>query len=317
MPFRLFSETAKRWRAWLLARRPRGHPARIAAREVYILPTGAGVAAALALAAMWVASINYGLALGHALTYFLVAVGVVSLFQTQRSLVDLEIAARPAQPVFAGEPLVFLLSVRELRGRARFALRIRGDGLPPINCALSAWGETTLRLSTPTTHRGWLEMPPLVIETEWPFGFARAWTYVALPVRGLVYPKPAENPPPAPRLPGRETGVARGEEDFAGLSDHRPGEPLPRVAWKASARLEEGLLAKRFAGGESQILWLDWQALPSALDKETRLAWLARWALDAERARLAWGLVLPTIRLAPGSGPEHLAHTLSALALYD
>ena len=53
------------------------------------------------------------------------------------------------------------------------------------------------------------------------------------------------------------------------------------------------------------------------LDVETRLSQFARWCLDADAQGRALGLSLPGVRVPLGTGPEHLAGCLAALALFD
>jgi uncharacterized protein (DUF58 family) len=96
---------------------------------------------------------------------------------------------------------------------------------------------------------------------------------------------------------------------------YQNGDPQKMIAWKLAARSDD-LSVKLFdaeAGGE---LVLDYLSLPTALDVETRLARLARWVLDAEAAHMKYGLRLPTEAIAPGSGAEHRARCLTALALF-
>jgi len=64
------------------------------------------------------------------------------------------------------------------------------------------------------------------------------------------------------------------------------------------------------------MLWLDWQALPSGLDNEARIAVLTRWVLDAQAGGGAWGLRLPGRTLPPVTGEAHLHRCLEALALH-
>jgi uncharacterized protein (DUF58 family) len=63
-------------------------------------------------------------------------------------------------------------------------------------------------------------------------------------------------------------------------------------------------------------LWLEWDTLRE-LDVEARLSRLARWVVDAEAARLTYGLRLPGASIAPGQGPAHRHQCLRALALYN
>ncbi|MFN3883666.1 MAG: DUF58 domain-containing protein, partial [Rhodocyclaceae bacterium] len=149
----------------------------------------------------------------------------------------------------------------------------------------------------------------------------RCWAYAAPASRCLVYPRPARAVPPAPTFSGMQAGrlpSEAGDEDFAGLKRHQPGDPLHHVAWKAAARLgpEAALQTKQFSGSTAQAPWFDWALLPSTLDVEARLSILARWVLDAEAAGLSYGLRLPGQEIPQAHGDAHCHACLKALALY-
>ena len=92
----------------------------------------------------------------------------------------------------------------------------------------------------------------------------------------------------------------------------RQGQTLARAR-----QLDGPLLTKLFSGAAAQQIWLDWQALPEAIDSEQRLSILARWMLDADAAGLVWGLRIPGVELAPDHGPAQLCAGLRALALFN
>ncbi|MGH8280118.1 MAG: DUF58 domain-containing protein, partial [Gammaproteobacteria bacterium] len=156
-----------------------------------------------------------------------------------------------------------------------------------------------------------------VVDTTYPFGLFRAWSWVYMPLRVLVYPAPATDAPPLP-LPAGNTGVGRsaaqGEDDFAGLRDYRAGDSPRRIAWKASAR-ENRLLTKQFSGSGPEIHWLDFGML-AMRDPEARLAVLCRWVLLAHAEDLEYGLKLPGKIIGTGRGDLHRDACLRALALY-
>ena len=72
---------------------------------IYILPTRAGWAYALTMVVMLLASINYQLNLGYALTFLLAGSGLVSMHLTHGTLRGLTLHLRPPPTVFAGDPL--------------------------------------------------------------------------------------------------------------------------------------------------------------------------------------------------------------------
>jgi uncharacterized protein (DUF58 family) len=164
-------------------------------------------------------------------------------------------------------------------------------------------------------------LPRVTIETRYPIGIIRAWSYCAPDFRCLVYPKPAGVAPPLPFALGDDSGLVaggQGNDDFAGLRPHQQTDSPRHVAWKVAARREADapLLTKEFTGTAAATLWLDWNVLPPALGDEQRLSVLARWILDARAAGYAWGMRLPEVTLPPAGDEAHVRACLKALALH-
>ena len=70
------------------------------------------------------------------------------------------------------------------------------------------------------------------------------------------------------------------------------------------------------ADGTIDELVLDFDALPSRLDVELRLARMTRWVLEAEQRALPYAFRLGRTHFDTGLGTAHEAACLRALALY-
>jgi uncharacterized protein (DUF58 family) len=102
-------------------------------------------------------------------------------------------------------------------------------------------------------------------------------------------------------------------DELAALREYRVGDPQRHVAWKASAR-HDNLLVKDFERAQNRPQWqLDWRRL-DGLDEESRIARLARWVNEAHAQQRHFSLWLPGNIIPNGSGPEHYAHCMNALA---
>lgn len=299
---------------------PEPTPITLVQRRVYVLPTRVGLAFAIALITIFLGAVNYNLSLGHALVFWLAGLGIVTILHTFRNLVQLTLRPGRCPPVFVGDMARFDLLLENTRRDTRINLQLSFAGEVPVEIDLPAHTTSTVTLMLPTTQRGWQALPRVTIATTWPLGLVRAWSYIAPEMRCLVYPAPARNAPPLPWSSEAFQGTShagQGVDDFAGLRHHQPADPPRHVAWKAAARQDDGKLqTKLFSGQSAQELWLDWDAAPSTLTIEQRIACLARWLLDADAAGMHWGLRLPTLRLAPAQGAAHRAAGLQALALY-
>jgi uncharacterized protein (DUF58 family) len=312
------TRSVQRWAAAWVRRRqgPDTHTVALHRRRIYILPTRFGVLFAVMVFAMLLGSLNYGASLGFALTFLLAGLGLVLMHHCHNNLLGTEIRFLGAAPVFAGERAEFRLALINRTARPRFEIELvhNAHRAGPVD-VLDA--SETLELGVDTQRRGWVTLERFGVETRHPARLFRAWTWVHMDSRCLVYPALAEPGRPLPRSRGTSLGgqPSKGEDDFGGLRQAAPGDPPQRIAWKAYAR-SGMLLLKQFAGGEREPCLLEWDMLPE-LDVEGRLSQLARWCLDAEAEGRELGLDLPGVRIPLGSGPRHVATCLEALALFE
>jgi len=286
-------------------------------RRVYILPTRPGVVFGVALILMLIGSINYNLSLGYVLTFLLAGLGIVSILHTFRNLVHLYVSGGRVSSVFAGDTAQFQIVLENRDGFTRHSLEF-ACGTARTRADVPAQRHQTVELGVKTERRGWLPLPRVTIDTRFPLGLTRAWSYVQPDMRALVYPRPDTAPLPAPDA-DPETGDAvstgTGTDDFAGLRPYHSSDSPRHVAWKASAR-SEILLTKFFSGRASSELWFDWERLPPGMGVEARLSRLARWVLLAEESDQRYGLRLPGVSVPVGEGLTHRDRCLRELALY-
>ncbi|HEU4617703.1 MAG TPA: DUF58 domain-containing protein [Gammaproteobacteria bacterium] len=313
---------ARRAAEWARRRQgPDGTAVRLARRRIYILPTRFGIALAVLIFAMLLGSMNYGTSLGFALTFLLASLGLVVLHHCHNNLLRAEIRFVGAPPVFAGGEASFQIGVGNDTALPRYEIEL---GVPereptrPVD--VEAGGFAVLSVTVPAPRRGWLPLPRFSVSTRHPGNLCRAWTWLHMDARCLVYPAPAPPGRPVPPAASRnDAGSADGREggnaDFIGLRAATPSDSPKHMAWKAYARNDQ-LLVKQFAGAEERAEIFAWDSLPG-LDAERRLAQLARWCLDAHGAGRRFGLRLPGRVVGLGSGEHHLHECLAALALFD
>jgi len=288
----------------------------IGRRRVYILPTQLGAGYAALLFAMLLGGLNYGNNLALAFTFVLAAGGWVAMHQCHRNLAGLRLAPAGTRAPYAGDPAEFSFALSSAYARNDLVLSAAGGAAPPAS--VGAGSATTVSVLAPTTRRGRVPLGRLRIESTFPLGLFRAWTWVHPELECLVYPRPAprdrEGPPPAIEAGSAHDGRARGEEDFAGLRAFRDGDPPRRIAWKAWARGGE-LVVKQFVGAARAPVVLDLADAPGR-DLEARLARLARWVVDAEERGDRYGVRLEARETGPGTGLAHRNRCLAQLATY-
>jgi uncharacterized protein (DUF58 family) len=289
-------------------------------RRVYIVPSRLGLLFGGVLLILLVGSINYTLSLGFALTFLLAGIGLAGMVQTARNLARLAVQAGRAEPAFAGERALYRLVLANGAefDRPEILLRHVASGAQ-CRVDVAATASTEAVLAVPALRRGWQPLGRVMLETRFPLGLFRAWSFVEPDCRSLVYPRPEPGALP-PRAPSLQAGGARaraqGRDDFSGLRDYQPTDSPRHVAWKAAARNED-MLTKQFAGEAVAELWLMLSDLPTSLGLEARLSRLAGWVLAAEHSGAHYGLRLPGTELAPARGDAHRSACLEALALYQ
>src|ERR1700709_370123 len=127
-----FLDGRARWRAWWDARRQPRESQTLTQRNIYIVPSRAGLAFCLTLLLLLVVSINYQLSLGFALTFLLAGGAAASMHMTHGILRGLTLHLKPLVPAFAGDTAVMELIVTN-PGRDRVGIGFGLDlGQRPI-----------------------------------------------------------------------------------------------------------------------------------------------------------------------------------------
>jgi uncharacterized protein (DUF58 family) len=308
----------RKTRAW--ARRRHGidpDPVDLSGRRIYILPTGLGIAFALMLFAMFLGAMNYGNNLALGLAFVLGSLGLTAMHYCHRNLAAVRIASAASEPVFVGDQARFRIALENHAPLARHELTIGNDLGTSRPVRIEPDGRAVLMVNVIAGRRGYLPLDHFDIATRHPFGLFRAWAYLHMDVKCVVYPRPAPRglpPPPVETDIGGAQDSARGDEDFAGLRSFHQGDSPRHVAWKAYARGQE-LQIKVYAGTAVTSHLFDWESLPG-LDTEARLSQLCRWIEDAYAEGHAFGVRLPGTDLPADIGPAHRQRCLTALALF-
>ena len=317
----MIARLRRRAKAWFENRLARSDTLSLTQRNVYILPTRAGLMFVFVLLVMLLASINYQLNLGYVLTFLLAGAGFVSLHLTHGTLCGMTLHLRPPQPGFAGEALpleVVLSSPRRALHAVGLGFEHAASRDADVFVDVPAGGAAVAHLSLVPPRRGLQPVPTLHVETRYPFGLFRAWTVWRPAAQALAWPAPERPAAPLPHgtAAGRAAALQRhaGGDEFDGVRSYRRGDALKHVVWKKVAKGGD-LVSRDHAGSVPQELWLDWQST-QVTGTEARLSRLASWVLSADAASIAHGLRLPGVERPPGLGAAHRRASLDALALW-
>ena len=312
-----------RLRQWWQGRLTAADAVLLTQRNVYILPTRAGLMLALTLGVLLIASINYQLNLGYLFTFLLAGCAAAGVWVGHGTLRGLGLKLLPPQPVFAGQPAFLDVRLSSARAAPRHAigLAVMGAGREDARWAwadVPARGEAALQTSFCPARRGLHAAPLLVVQTLFPLGAFRIWTVWKPAAQVLAWPAPEVNAPPLPAGEARAgAGQAASRErapgEFDGVRPWQRGDTLRQVVWKKFAKSGE-LVSRDAQHLQRQQLWLDF-ARTGAPDAESRLSRLAAWVLAADARQLEYGLRLPGLEIEPDSGAAHKLRCLRALAL--
>lgn len=307
-----------RMRRWWEARLPRSDQLLLTQRNIYILPTRAGLMLGATVLLLLLASINYQLNLGYLLTFLLAGCALVGMHVGHATLRGLQLHLLPPEPQFLGTGSTLTVELASTRKTAR-----HGIAASLLDAAKQAWvdvpagGRSQVHVAFTPTRRGLHAIPTLTLETRFPMGAFRVWTLWRPAAQVLVYPQPEAHPPPLPagepRAGGATARQAASTGEFDGVRAYRRGDPLKLVVWKKAAKAGE-LVSRDSQQAQRHELWLD-ATLAQLPDSEQRLARLCAWVLQADRLDLEYGLRVPGAELAPASGEAHKRRCLEALAL--
>lgn len=325
----IFSSAPRWWqwrarmRQWWQGRLTAADAVLLTQRNVYILPTRAGLMLALTLGVLLIASINYQLNLGYLFTFLLAGCAAAGVWVGHGTLRGLGLKLLPPQPVFAGQPAFLDVRLSSARAAPRHAigLAVMGAGREDARWAwadVPARGEAALQTSFCPARRGLHAAPLLVVQTLFPLGAFRIWTVWKPAAQVLAWPAPEVNAPPLPvgearAGAGQAASRERAPGEFDGVRPWQRGDTLRQVVWKKFAKSGE-LVSRDAQHLQRQQLWLDF-ARTGAPDAESRLSRLAAWVLAADARQLEYGLRLPGLEIEPDSGAAHKLRCLRALAL--
>lgn len=308
----------RQFQRWLDRRLPPRDHVVLNRHNILTVPTRNGLLFVLCAALIFIAAINYAVSLAFGLAFLMVSVFILAILHAFNNLSGLRLDNQPSPPVFCGEQATFKVLVSRGANKQHESLELNFADGPISHCDLIDNDQERVDVFTLATRRGYFKPPRLRITTFFPLGLCRAWSVMDLNLHCLVYPKPIPH-----RLDGFTRGSSgasdaaiskEGSEDFCGLRDYLPGDPMRQVAWKNVAR-GQGMQVKQFVDYVDNKVWLDWDMF-YGFGTEERLSRLCYCVLKLARTGDPFGLKLPGVEISPGCGLEHRNKLLRTLALY-
>jgi len=295
-------------------------PITIRHERIYILPTGRGMAFLGVLLIMLLASMNYRLNLGYALSFILIGLFASSLLSTYLNLVKLTFTSVSAKDTFAGTPLVFEVKIKESGNRSRHSIEIAtADSRDRID--IKRGHSSTALLSIASPARGVRNIGRITLSSDFPLGLWRGWGYIHAESIGYVYPAPEIPVVPfqSARREGLEGSEFSDEREFKELRAYQITDNPSAIAWKTVARGGQWY-TKEFEATTSANCDVEirWEEIDRTLSSEQRLSRMCAWLVEAEKKSLPYDIQLPgynhqSKQRGPGAQKKHLRQ----LALFN
>jgi uncharacterized protein (DUF58 family) len=301
---------------WLHRRIPPQQSITLSQKSIFIFPTRTGFVYSILLLTLLIAAINYENSLIFGLVFWLASVFFVTIFYTYRNLSSIRLELQKSGTGFVGEDIEFVVKVSRPENSKREGIQL---GWPN---EVKQWAElydspsTNVHLFVNAKQRGHLNPKRLLVETYFPLGLLRAWTWIDLNAKAIIYPKPLFHDDTFTASGDENEGQLThhsGSDDFHDMRNYHPGDSPRHILWRSYARQDE-LIVKQFASYADSHLVLDWYQLQG--DTEQRLSYLTAMALNAYKSDKEFGLKLPQLEVSPDIGKAHLERVLHTLALY-
>lgn len=297
---------------WMRRRLPRCREVTLSQRQIFVFLTREGALFVVLLAVTFLAGINYANNLILGVFFLLSSILVIGIHHSYAQLSGLKIKVLHASNSQAGTQARFQIEMSATTARCYCQLELVWQQYQRI----AVLNDTqVLHFDIDTPKRGRFLPPRLMLQSVYPLGLIRAWTYIYFDQEVWVSPRPIEAERNVLNRIGGEGEEAHGlsgQEEFFELKNYVKGESLSRVSWSHLAR-GQGLLSKQFVDFCAEQDALDYEQMP-ALDHETRLSQMAYWVELLARQNTAFSMRLPSSTLPMGQGEQHTHQALQLLA---
>ena len=308
----------QRYQQWLDRRIPRSASVQLSQRNLFIFLSRHGFYFLLLDALLWIGATNYQNNLIFALSFLILAVLFVAILQTFSHLNGVQLRFVGAEPVFSGEAIHTRFSLHAISLRQK--IELHWPQQPIVSVTIFPEEPSFITLTHATATRGTMQLGRLHLQSVYPLGVVRCWSWLDFGVSVLVYPKPVEADYRLCCRGGntKEAAIEQvidGDEYFS-LKPYAVGEPNSRIAWKQYAA-GRGLYVREYSEERGGEVILDFSVMNDP-DLELRLSKLCYCACFLYEQGRAFGLSLPNRPDIPvASGEKHWRTVLTALALFE
>ncbi len=293
-----------------------------------LIPTQRGAMLALAAALLFLAALNTGSNLFYLVFAGLGAVLVLSFFAPLGNLRRVALLREPPHGVHRGEPFSIGLTLKNRSASwpvlsVRVAEATRREETLAYLAALGPREEARLSVMETLPRRGVHRLPPLVVESGYPFGLLTRRRLMQDNAEVVVYPRVrplrTASLEQSTRTGARSRTALRDGDEFFSLREYVPGDDPRLISWRASARVGKPLVRELERSVARRLVFvLDARQCPRLEDFDERfedtVEVLASLAVTLLNRQYAVAMSVGDRDVPEGEGRSHAARILDLLA---
>ncbi len=304
----------KRFERLLRSRKHESKLLTLSHKTIYVLPSKFGLVYSLFSLMIFILGSNYQNNLVLITAYLMFSFLIINFFVSYNNLVGLQIKFISTKAGYAhsGYSITFQLKKNTGAEHLKFTSDIGNLFVPGLS-----ENDGIVSIKQNENTRGKYPLKRLKIESNYPFGLVKCWSYVLFTEHVYVYPNPVPFSIHQISQENEDDGdenVSTVDQRGQNLHTIRPyiaGDSLSRISWKHFAK-NFTLHTKEFDSPVSQDIHFNINSVPG--DFELKLNHLSYLINQAENDGLRYSLSLPNKRLPVNSGVKHYTLCMEALS---
>ena len=299
----LFDRVSKKF-----ARTNNLYPSSVSMRKVFVLPRRHGLMVGFSTLGVFAIAIRIQNNMLLLIAVALFILFLLSLVWAGRNLAGIQLGVQKDQRLIAGEAQRMMVTLKAERPK-HFVVAVIGKERYRLDFKNLV---TSVAVPVKINERGKMRIPPILIESDFPFGLARCWSWLS-PGSILVAPSPLNASGVEAKAISR-TGTTEEDEEASGadsLAEWVNGTPQTRIHWKRFAATGR-LLIKTGDHVAGDKVVIDYTKL-KGLGHERALSLMCGAVLSAESQQTPFVMLLPGLEVKSPAGQS--GEALDALAL--
>lgn len=286
--------------------------------KTYIFPTGFGFGFGILSFILLAMAIGYGNNILYFFVFLLVAMGLSTLWLTNKNIEALRIINLEIGRCFANEKNLCVARVENLTPKKTNLWDIEFIGDSESQLLNEVVGQAEVAIDWTPATRGYGQFPRIRIQSRFPFKLARAWKYYDEAAGFLVYPE-RKGELGLSALIGQqanreEATKTQNEGLFRDHRDFQNSDSPSRIDWKRSIRHQKHLVKNHENSGDRKLI-IEWEMTKSSGGFESRISQLAQWVDTCHRQNELYSLRIKKFQTGFFASHGHYRVCMEKLAL--